>query len=672
VPANVVAALQKSLEKLPADRFESARAFGHSLADAGFDAGTQATGGARHHAPDVRTWLRDARSRIALVAVAALLVVAVGTNGFRAPPAAADAPPIAARLGFAAGDRVVGAPGDRANADRPSRTAIAISPDGRSLVFVGEREGVRQLFVRALSGEAAIPIPGTQGAESPFYSPDGKSIGFWSDGRLMRAAFDGGQPSQIALTPRITGGSWSDDDRIAVGLEAQSGGLVIFSLTGNAPPDTIRGSRYHLPQFLPGGGAILFSERSGTQGTTLYHTRVITLGDRAIKPLVENAADARFVPTGHLVFARRGTLVAVPFDLQRLEVSGNTVVLLDDVMQSIHGFQPTVMTGAMQVAISPTGTLVYLTGGVVPDRVRHLSWLDRAGRETVITTAGTRAYFAVRISPDERSIVATTMGQRASVHILDLARNTMLTLPDTTFQLWPLWSLDGKRVVHRGIRGDSVGLMWSLADGSRPATGIADGGLIGGDPEFWSPDGRTLYLRQNGLTAVHVATGEKTQVPNLPAGLMHPTLSPDAQWLAYSAPEAGGEMLEVFVQPWPALDRKWKISTDGGQSPAWTRNGAEIVYVRDMPEDSTVETPRRMMSVQLSPGPDPDPQPPRLLFTAHFATSTPTRAFDVAKDGSRFLMVIGGHPHAPPGEPHIIVNWFTELRRLSGSRGTAP
>ena len=668
VPANIAAALDKALEKLPADRFENAKAFADALANPGFESGTRSLQ-SHAHSLDTRAWLRDTRSRVTLggaLSLGALLVVAVASRRLGSAALTADHPPIAARLNFAAGDHIAGAVSDRTNADRPSRTALAISPDGRSLVFVGERAGVRQLFVRPLSGESATPMPGTEGAESPFFSPDGQSVGFWSGGRLMRAPLAGGQPSQIGAIGRIDGASWSEDNRIVVGVDEV--GLVVLSALGATPPDTIAGKRMTLPQFLPGGTAVLFSERSPTNGATQFRTDVITLKNRARKRLVENATDARFVPTGHLVFARLGTLVAVPFDLAHLEISGAPVVVLDDVMQALNGYTKNVLTGAMQAAISAAGDLVYVAGGLTPDRPRPLAWFDRQGRVTPIPGAGSRPFFAMRISPDERSVVATTMGRVGGVHVLDLARGTLLTLPESTFQLWPIWTPDGKRVVHRGMVRDSASLVWSLADGSRPAAAIAGDKGISGFPMFWSIDRSTLYaLSEVGdtLRAINVSDGTATPVANLALGTSYATLSPDGKWLAYGAHEGRGSPQEVFVQPWPALDRKWKISRAGGFAPAWTRNGSELVYLEATPRDTSGETPFRMMSVQLGRGAMPEPQPPRELFTAVFGSADPVRSFDVTKDGSRFLVALGAVPHAPAAEPRVIANWFGVLRRLS-------
>jgi hypothetical protein len=483
----------------------------------------------------------------------------------------------------------------------------------------------------------------------------------------MRAPLRSGEPTRITAISRITGASWSEDNRIVVGLPGV--GLVVISIAGAATPDTIPLDRASLPQFLPGGAAILFSAWMDVDRTGARQLEVITLKDRVRKVLVRNAADAHYVSTGHLVFARSGTLAAVPFNLAKLDIEGSPVVVLDDVMQALNGLNSSVLTAASQVSISGSGDLVYLTGGLTPDRPRKLEWIDRQGRTTPIETGPDRAFFSVRLSPDERSAAVTSVGLSSGVHVLDLARGTMQSLSDSSFPAFTLWSPDGTRVTHRGRIGDSIGLVSSLVDASRPATPVARNVLTGVEAAFWSSDSATLYVVHftGGLVAVNRSNGSATAVANLPQTLGHPEMSPDGKWLAYDAPETRGGSRQVFVQPWPALDRKWKISVDSGDSPVWTRNGSELVYLVRMPRDTSGEATHRVMSVQVEYGNGTafKAAQPQELFTALFGSASPLRAFDVTKDGARFIVPFGPLIRAPAGEPRIIVNWFSELQRLS-------
>jgi dipeptidyl aminopeptidase/acylaminoacyl peptidase len=376
------------------------------------------------------------------------------------------------------------------------------------------------------------------------------------------------------------------------------------------------------------------------------------------------------VATGHLVFARMGTMMAVPFDVRRHEVTAPPVVVLDDVMQALNGSQASALTAAMQAAISPSGHLVYLAGGLTPDRSRQLVWLDRQGRATPIRAAGDLPFFAVRLSPDERSVAVTTLGKEDVLHVFDFARATGRALTGPGIQLWPLWSPDGRRIVRRGVVRDSNALVWSLADGSRPATSIVEDKVYDFAPAFWSPDGGELFAvgyNSGGLHAIAMSDGAVRKIANLPDDIAFPSLSPDGNRLAYSAREAGSLETQVFVQPWPALDRKWKVSTAGGTGSRWTRNGLELVYQHEVGTDSLGPL-QRVMAVAIDPGPEFSARPPRELFTAAFAQSNPVSSFDVTSDGTRFLVTSGQRVRAPAGEPRVIVNWFTELRRLSRPR----
>ena len=672
IPEYVDDAVLTALEKLPADRFANAKQF----VDALHGNAANASAADRHRVTRKsnvgwRSRAHDPAFRV-LAAVALAAVIATGWMMFNQPLSTpvALASPIMLRLSLAPGDSIAGSVIDNfVNRHRPSRTAFAISSDGNSFVFVGQRKGVRQLFLRPLGGESASPLQGTEGAESPFFSPNGEAVGYWSEGRLMRVGASGGQPTQIANVARISGASWGDDNRIAVG--ASGVGVIVFSSTGATAPDTVAGPDLSLPQFLPGGKTLLVTRQRSTFTLDSYSIEVITANGTR-KHLLDNAADARYVPTGHIVFGRLGTLVAVPFDASRLEVTGSPVVLVGDVMQSLNGDAPIALTGAMQAAISPAGHLLYLTGGLTPDWLRHLSWLDRQGRETTIAAAGEKPFFALRLSPDGSRVAVTSLGMLDALHVFDFARGSLQTLADPGLQLWPLWSPDGLRIVRRGTVHDSTALVWSLADGSRPASPIAPGPLVFENPVFWSSDGRELFVNGSqgeGMHAITLADGKRRKIDNLPSDMSFPTLSPDGKWLAYCASEDGSTTQQVFVQPWPSLDRKFKVSTNGGNSVVWTRNGAEIVFT-EWSVDSAGETPSRFMAAAVSTASGFSASTPRELFTAIIAMASDVRAFDATPDGSRFLVVSGLRTQAPAGEPRVIINWFAELRKLSARKAS--
>jgi serine/threonine-protein kinase len=667
VPPHIADALATALEKLPADRFASASEFAAALQ--GAQSSVSARG--RRQLQSQPAWLRDRRSQIALVSVGALLLFA-GVSALRARSGSsseARPSPVMARLGFASGDRIAGRSfDDTQNAERPSHIAFAISPDGSTLVYTGERAGVHQLFIRPLSGETDTPIAGTEEGESPFFSPDGSTIAFWANAHLMRVPLAGGTPTQIADVGRIRGADWYGD-QIVVGDDQ---GLILFTATGTSKPDTIAPHGAALPRFLPGGKVILFSQQSGWDA---QHRRlaVITIADKKIRSLIDDASDGRLVNTGHLVFARAGTMMAVPFDARRLEVTGTPVVVATDVMHAVNATNTEAMTGTMQAVVSAQGHLLYLTGGITPDRVRQIVSLDRQGHGGPLTATGVRPFFALNISPDQTKIAVSLVGWKRVLYVFDLVRGTGLSLSDPGLQLWPLWSLDGRRIVHQGIVHDKSSVVWSPADGTRPAEPLIKDDVLQGAPLFWSPDGSELFARignvgHSGLIAHNLRTGQTRTIGNLPPDVDWATLSPDGKWLAYSATDAGTQKREVYVQPFPALDRKWKVSSNGGGASKWTKDGAELLYTTVVGKDSTGLDLTSMSAVAITYQPEFSAEPARELFRYAFGNTTGVRSWDATADGSRFLLITGSRTHSPPGELRFVANWTTELQRLSTQR----
>jgi eukaryotic-like serine/threonine-protein kinase len=661
VPPHIADALATALEKLPADRFTSASEFAVALQGVL----TSVSARARRQLQPQRRWLRDRRSQVALVSLAALALFA-GVSEVRMRGGVAPTAPVKARLAFAPGDRIAGSLSDDSwNGERPSHTAFAISPDGSTLVYAGERAGVRQLFVRLLTGETATPLAGTEGGESPFISPDGSTVAYWVKGHLMRVPLAGGAPAQIAEVERnIRGGDWYGD-RIVVG---NTEGLIMLSAAGTSKPDTITDRGGSLPRFLPGGKAIIFSQQTGWNSE---HRRleVLTIASGERKQLIDDASDGRYLSTGHIVFARAGTMMAVPFDARRLEITGTPVVVVSDIMHAINGTNTGAMTGAMQAAVSSQGHLLYLAGGITPDRQRQIISLDRQGHATPLAAAGVRPFFALRLSPDETKIAVSVVGWHRLTYVFDLVRSTGQSLPDPGPQLWPLWSHDARRILRTGIVNDSAAIVWSPADGSRPAEPLISGKVLTGAPSFWSMDGSELFARRgstgnSSLVAHNLKTGQTRSIGNLPQDADFATLSPDGKWLAYSATETGTQQREVYVQPWPALDRKWKVSRDGGWTAKWTKHGSELLYTKSLGEDTTGQGVTSMLSVALQFEPDYSAQLPKELFRYNFGTTTGTRSWDATGDGSRILVIAGPLMRAPPGDLLFVANWATELQRL--------
>ena len=377
--------------------------------------------------------------------------------------------------------------GESRGAIRPDKTAVALSPDGRTLVFRGIATEVNPgggtqsvLFVRSLDSLTATPIATTTGGDSPFFSPDGSWIGYWDAGELRRVPVNGANayttitriPGEVASP--IMGASWGDGDVIVFSVGprlwrvAASGGTPEMVVERQADEYSVR-----LPHVLPGGKVVLY-----TRLTTAFRwddAQIVSrsLEDGQQKVLLNDAADARYVTTGHLVFVRRGKLMAAPFDLDRLEVTGGAVAIVDEVMQAANVGNSNSDTGSGQFAISASGTLVYMTGGVAPDSQNELVWVTRDGTAQPIP-AVKGEFGAPRLSPDGTKVAmfsgASVSAGGERVWIYDITRAALSPLTTQQERVsWALWSPDGARIVYQTLLPGRGPLTWRTADGTGSA-----------------------------------------------------------------------------------------------------------------------------------------------------------------------------------------------------------
>ena len=307
-----------------------------------------------------------------------------------------------------------------------SRTGMTLSADGRVLVFTARRGDTVQLYRRELDQVEAVPMPGTEGAQGPFFSPDGQWVGFSAAGELKKVPIGGGPPVTVCETDRVFGASWGPDNRIVFAREG--GGLLQVSGDGGTPGplttlDADTGEVSHrLPQILPGGGAVLFTvlptpELAWEQASIAVESLVTR--ERTL--LVDNGADARYVPTGHLVFVRVGTLMAAPFDLRRLEITGGVVALIEGIAQTANVTFTAFDTGAGQFSVSDSGSLAYVAGGIVPDLKYTLVWVDRHRVEEPLLVEPL-PYFGPQVSPDGQRVAFWTLGRTKAVWVYDMGR----------------------------------------------------------------------------------------------------------------------------------------------------------------------------------------------------------------------------------------------------------
>ena len=624
-----------------------------------------------------------------VVASAASALLAGAAIWALKPPAQADTPVVTRAL--LAIDpfeqRPTVRPGEtRGPVGRPDRTAIALSPDGRTLVFraiateVNPGGGTQSvLFIRRLDSLMGSPIPATTGSDSPFFSPAGDWIGYWDAGELRRvpAADRSAAFTTITRVPdgeRVKGASWGDGDVVVF---ATGQGLWRVAASGGTPerisdvrPDE---TARILPHVLPGGQAMLFTRQKTSFRWDDAEVIVRPLGAGDEKVLLTDAADARYVRTGHLVFVRRGKLMAVPFDIDALELRGAAVAVVDDVMQAVNMSNSTNDSGAAQVAIAANGTLVYITGGVQPEGLTEVVWVDRSGKAEVLPLpAG--GYGSPRLSPDGQRLLVfsgASAGENGNrLWHYDIARKTRTALTTREERiLWGIWSPDGSRVVFQNSAAGRGTLHAKAADGTGKSEPIAEARPAFQTPSSWSRTGKLAFVESSATTGADIRvldmTGSDRSGPvavQTPADDSFPAFSPDGEWLAYASNASGA--WEVYVQPHPGPGQRILVSTGGGQAPAWKGDGTELYYSNI--SDGVVHmmaVPLAMTASGLTAG------TPRQMFTGEFGMTGPARGYDVSADGQRFLFVRRvATPPPPPSRMVVVENWAEELKNVQTER----
>jgi eukaryotic-like serine/threonine-protein kinase len=533
--------------------------------------------------------------------------------------------------------------------------AVALSPDGTRLAYVAIQGGTQQLYLRAIDSLEAQPILGTEGAFNPFFSPDGQWIGFFAAGRLKKVSINGGATLTLGNAEFPYGASWGSQGVIAFAATF-AGVLQQVPDAGGAPHPLThleKGEGSHRwPEFLPNGMAVLFSAGGIGQNWGDPQVAVQSVGTGQRRNLIQGGMHSRYAPSGHLVYAQRGTLMAVPFDPQRLTVTGAAVPVVEDVLQSPR-------TGHAQYSFSATGSLVYVPGTAQAAPQSRLVWVGRNGTEQPLAAPG-HAYRRPQLSPDGRRVAVGIQEQETQVWLYDLARGTLTRLTFAgNFDLNPAWTPDGKRIAFTSNKEGPQNIFWQLADGSggleRLTSGESSNNYV---PASWTPDGQLMaFLEINPTTGLDIwvlRIGDRKVQPFLrtPFNEGAPRFSPDGRWLAYVSDESG--RIEVYVQPYPGPGGKWQVSTGGGTEPVWNPNGRELFY----------RSGDKMMAVEIATQPSFSAGSSRMLFEGPYQPSPATIPnYDVSPDGQRFLMLKPLEQAQAPTQINVVLNWFEELKQ---------
>jgi len=517
---------------------------------------------------------------------------------------------------------------------------LALAPDGTRLAYVS---GGR-LFVRDLGRFDAQEVAGSEGATNPFFSPDGLWVGFFADGQLKKASVAGGAAEPLADAPRAAGGSWASDGWIyfaasnATGLSRvhEDGGGVEAVTTLDRAAGQVT---HRFPQVLSGDGAVLYSVWTGPGWDEQeVHVHVPSSGEDRL--LLSRAGSGRYVTSGHLVYERAGELAAVPFDLERLVVTGPSVPLGLEVAQSEGGF----------FAVSDAGALAYVPRGQADER--RLVWVDRDGSVEPLPVEA-RRYMSVTVSPDGNTAALTTQGGTWNIWLLDLVRpaapQQVQAGPGSS--QFPVFSSDGASLFYRGTRTGFRNVYRTRVDGSGTEERLTRS--EGSDtPYAVSRDGRWLAFGN-----VSPSTGEDIWMLPLEDGgepqpylstvanENNPGFSPDGRWLAYgSTSPPGGIYVKAFEEPGGGT-----LVAPGGLSPLWSPDGREIFYLDGQSD---------LMVVPVATQPRLSAGTPRQVARGPFDGG------GITPDGERLLMIEGNKIEAGQTQVNVVINWVEELKRL--------
>jgi serine/threonine-protein kinase len=659
VPPHVAAATAKALEKLPADRFETARAFADALTNPEF--ATTAGAAMASGVGATRTPVRH--PAIPLLVALAVVATALAAWGWLRSPAEPEGGVVRYRQEWPV----------EANLGNDFGSNLALSPDGTKLVYASAVDGTPRLWMLERHQLEPRPLAGTEQAHQPFFSPDGKRVAFVSWDRQLKIVSLGGEPPSTLVDSGIVrgGGAWGTDGYIYLSAGSSATGLGnrgllrVSTIGGDMERVTgldsaRREVAHYFPVALPGNRGVVFTihrERQyDAQGSEIG---VVDLRTGLHRTLLQGTL-ALWSPTGHLVVVRAdGALVAAPFDPERLELTGPATPLLDGV--EVEDL------ATSDLALSETGTLVYApTGSSGGSRMWEPVWVTRDGQARPIDSAWTGRLRFPALSPDGRqlALVVSDAEQQVWVKQLDRGPLSKLTFEGRT-NVRPSWHPDGRSVAFASDARSVMDAWMKRADGSAQAELLLDIEPAIQEIE-WSRDGTWAVLRLNSQPGSDLHAW-RPGVDSAPAPLvvtgfdeLQPALSPDGRWLAYASNESG--RYEVYVRPFPNADAaKWQVSTSGGSEPLWARSGRELFYK---------DGERQLVSTQVLPGTTFVLGERRALFsTLTYGGGDGHRTYDITPDDRRFVMIRGLVPGDEPTSALVVVDhFFRELREKVGGR----
>ena len=547
--------------------------------------------------------------------------------------------------------------------------SFAISPDGRYLVIAAAVKGKRQLWLRTMDALQTQPMQFTEDAMYPFWSPDSRYIGFFAQGKLKKVAASGGPPQSLCDAPSGRGGSWNREDVIVFAPNNTGSGIQRVAAAGGVPSDVrkINGNLRH-PAFLPDGRHFLYLARSGSaEQTGVYASSLDGKENRRVLADVSGAVfapSARREGTGHILFVRENTLMALPFNAASVQVSG-------DVFPVAEGVSLTSNNTYLPAIVSESGLLLYDTGGAASG-TNQIGWYDRTGK-SLGPVGAPGAVWDPAISPDEKA-VAFRRGAVASggsdLWVRELSRQTETRFTsDVSLNIAPFWSPKGDRIVFASNRAGGEANLYQKATNGSGQDELLLPNSLADRPSQWSGDGRFIVYFENDpknkydLWVLPTSGSTADRKPMLflrtEFNELQGQLSPDSHWMAFTSDRSGRR--EVYVRPFPPGEGEWTISLAGGEQPRWRGDGKELFF-------EAADGKMMAVPVKATAGPRPsfEAGAPVPLFDAHMASLQNAVLFeyDVTSDGKRFLIdTTGGASGAASPPLTVVVNWNTGLKK---------
>jgi serine/threonine-protein kinase len=552
--------------------------------------------------------------------------------------------------------------------------SFALSPDGTTLVFVGQQDSqTHQLYARRLNQLQPTALAGTRGARAPFFSSDGEWVGFFADGKLKKVALTGGAAVTLTDAPDHRGGTWADDDTIVFAATPTSGlsrvaatGGLVEQLTQLAQGEVT----HRWPRVLPGSRALLYEAHTSRTDHDNGTIVVETLVDHSRKVLHRGGFNPGYLRSGHLAFIHQGTLFAAPFDIDRLEMTGQP-------KPALEGISSNITSGYAHVAASNDGTLVYVPGESVGSDA-PMEWIDRKGQSTPLR-ASPFVWASPSFSPDGTRLALQVVEGQADIWIHDVNRDDLARLTsDPANELVPTWTPDGRRITFGSTRDSptgSVNLFWQPYDASSDAQRLTSSTNIQ-TPGSWHPSGKFLAfveIRQKTQQDIMILPMEGSDTaagkPGTPdvffssaSADFSPAFSPDGRWLAYASNESG--RLEVYVRPFPGPGGRVPISTDGGNYPTWSKSTRELVYA---------DGDGRVTAVTYDTAGDvfhaDKPRPWASDSVRVVPRVGASRTFALHPDGNRLVAARAADVGQAARQETVVFisNFFDELRRLTAT-----